>query len=78
MMIFSGGYKNFWIGLNDLTREGWYTWISDYSAVTYTDWMSGNPDNHHGVEDCCEIRGSNWNDVDCSVSYSFICEKNAD
>ncbi|XP_052058479.1 CD209 antigen-like protein C [Mytilus californianus] len=71
------GNKDFWIGLNDLTREGWYTWISDYSTVTYTDWLSGNPDNSHGIEDCCEIRGSNWNDVDCSMSYSFICEKQA-
>ncbi|VDI18200.1 Hypothetical predicted protein [Mytilus galloprovincialis] len=70
--------KEFWIGLNDLAKEGWFTWISDYSTVAYTDWHPGNPNNYRGNEDCCEIHEFHWNDDNCARPYCFICEKQAD
>lgn len=75
--FFLGRNKEFWIGLNDLAKEGWFTWISDYSTVAYTDWHPGNPNNYRGNEDCCEIHGFHWNDDNCARPYCFICEKQA-
>lgn len=72
-----GKHEIFWIGLNDLTKEGKFTWISDHSSVAYNDWDSTNPSNSGGNEDCCEIHDLHWNDNNCSRRFSFICEKQA-
>src|SRR5215211_6985321 len=58
--------KYFWIGLNDATSNGNYTWISG-EPVTYTHWAGGEPSNGPG-EDYVYIsapvdpRPEAWND----------------
>ncbi|XP_063427023.1 CD209 antigen-like protein E [Mytilus trossulus] len=68
-------HETFWIGLNDLTTEGKFTWISDHSSVAYKGWDPTNPSNSGGNEDCTEIHDVHWNDNNCSRRYNFICEK---
>lgn len=65
-----------WIGANDLTTEGTWTWV-DGTAWSYTNWWGGEP-NNKGNEDCGEInylgRGAKWNDHLCYLQKPFICE----
>ncbi|CAG2220195.1 unnamed protein product [Mytilus edulis] len=67
-----------WIGLNDLVREGHFTWVGDNSSVGFSNWLSGEPNNHNGGEDCGAIQTngrSTWNDNSCSHKTGYICEK---
>ena len=55
-----------WIGLTDNeqfnTTEGTYVW-TDGTAVSYTNWGTGEPNNHAPGEDAAHIRADDlWND----------------
>ena len=67
-----------WIGLNDRGTEGNYVW-SNGSTASFRNWNGGEPNNLFG-EDCSVVFPSGggkgrWNDVDCSRSRHFICER---
>lgn len=67
-----------WIGYNDRGLESIWGWSSGSS--TYTNWSSGQPnDSGTAGEDCAVDRdamaASTWNDVACSLSNPFVCEK---
>ena len=64
-----------WIGSNDRTTEGTFTWVSGITS-TFTSWAGGEPNNSSGDEDCAELRGADglWNDVRCNRDRAFICE----
>ena len=68
-------WANFWIGVNDISTEG--TWRNaDGSAVTYTNWQPGEPNNSGNKEDCAMggygMRDT-WNDANCVGSRNFVC-----
>ena len=56
------GSAHRWIGLTDSAHEGTWEWISG-EPVTYTRWLSGEPNNVGGVEDYAESDRNGWNDV---------------
>ena len=64
--------------MNDLAIEGTYGW-EDGTAVNYTHWQSGEPNDSHGDEDCVEIYTGGlagyWNDDHCESEKYYICEK---
>ena len=65
-----------WIGLNDLEREGRYTWVGRNS--NYRNWGRGEPNNWGGDEDCIMLRreaDSGWNDQGCNAELGYICER---
>nr|XP_024656739.1 CD209 antigen-like protein 2 [Maylandia zebra] len=65
-----------WIGLNDKEQEGMWKWV-DGTPLTLTNWGRDQPDNG-GEEDCVHLGGDkqkSWNDLWCSSSYQWICEK---
>ena len=75
-----------WIGLNDIDNEtnrsqhGWkWTDDSPYDETVYHKWGAGEPNNILiGGEDCVELfvgNGGYWNDLPCSRTYPFICNK---
>lgn len=51
-----------------------YVW-SDQSAVDYTNWNSGEPNDYKGNEDCVEYQTSThkWNDRNCYSATNYIC-----
>ena len=69
---------DFWIGGNDLKREGHFKW-SDGSPFSFTFWYTREPNNRgsRGQEDCVILKRSYynraWNDLACSFKHPFIC-----
>ncbi|XP_072097298.1 C-type lectin-like [Mobula birostris] len=64
-----------WIGLNDIWKEGAYTW-ADGTSYTYRRWASRQPDNHRGNEDCVHLLSRSpapWNDLPCGSRIGFVC-----
>ncbi|XP_053409086.1 macrophage mannose receptor 1-like [Mercenaria mercenaria] len=65
--------RPFWIGFNDRDTEKGFQW-SDGSAVDYTNWNPGEPNDFHGYEDCVVYNpGAGWNDQNCYFSSRFVC-----
>jgi len=58
---------SFWIGLSDYCGdEGVFTWKSDGSILTYTNWKENEPNNYLDNEDCVQLNhDSQWNDLRC-------------
>jgi hypothetical protein len=69
--------EKWWTGMNDLTTEGSWGW-ADGSAVPYTNWSSGEPNDAGGDEDCGQLNRFHpiptWNDEPCSSPFRYICE----
>ncbi|VDI33526.1 Hypothetical predicted protein [Mytilus galloprovincialis] len=70
-----------WIGLNDIKKEGQWRWTSDNSGISFSYWSSGEPNGGRGsycVHYCKTSCGRNaygWNDLPCSHTQEYICEK---
>ena len=71
-----------WIGINDKSEEGKFSYASDGKSLTYTNWNPGQPDDGENNEDCGYLRDKKyknnkkfkWNDAPCSSKKSFICD----
>ena len=71
-----------WIGGTDEDSEGTWKWSSGTpvmeNQLSYTNWRSGEP-NNHGNEDC--IRTYNgageWIDDKCYDKWWYVCERRA-
>ena len=77
----ASGAKSFWIGIQDKTSEGHFTY-SNGRKISYTNWAKKQPNNHGKKgEDCVEAYGirdqqpGKWNDVPCSTKLPFVCER---
>ncbi|KAI3360772.1 hypothetical protein L3Q82_013006, partial [Scortum barcoo] len=65
------GIYTVWIGLY---RIPW-TW-SDNSKASFTNWMSGRPDNFNLVQHCVAHKeGHLWDDENCNDKYPFLCNE---
>ncbi|XP_069770759.1 macrophage mannose receptor 1 [Narcine bancroftii] len=64
-----------WIGLHRPGPNLGFIW-SDGSPVDFENWNAGEPNNHHGIENCGEVRKSNlrWNDLYCENLHNWICK----
>lgn len=66
-----------WLGLNDIDEEGTFRWTYGNSLPEYNKWISGEPNNYYGDEDCVVSNPSYdnyWNDLNCERNYKFMCE----
>jgi cysteine-rich repeat protein len=63
-----------WIGLSDLATEGSFEW-DDGSALSYTNWGGGEPNDAGANEDCGQLSPSSgaWNDGVCEDSQPYVC-----
>ena len=71
-----GKPQEMWIGV----RREWpdsntFVYNSDGTNVRYTDWMTGQPDNWRGNEDCVHFKpNTHWNDIACYHHLYIYCE----
>jgi len=82
--------SNAWLGGRDLVTEGQWRWVDNDEqfwnglatgstvAGRYARFRSGEPNNSLN-EDCAEMRASDgfWNDTQCALARSFVCESSA-
>jgi Ca2+-binding RTX toxin-like protein len=69
-----GGTERLWIGLTDEVTEGTFKWANG-EAVTYTNWIPGQPDDAGGNEDYVELNFAEtgkWNDLPNSLLRGII------
>ncbi|XP_033624558.1 macrophage mannose receptor 1-like [Asterias rubens] len=71
-----------WIGLSDLTINSQFVWI-DGTAVDFTNWGPGEPNEAGDGEDCVEMyydstSAGEWNDVSCSKVNGYVCQSYID
>ncbi len=75
---FPPGKPDMWIGATDETTEGTFLW-ADGSAITYSHWRAGEPNNGAGGEDCTVIEGDNaakeWDDRGCGAAFPYLCAR---
>nr|XP_022328733.1 perlucin-like protein isoform X1 [Crassostrea virginica]XP_022335146.1 perlucin-like protein isoform X1 [Crassostrea virginica] len=71
-----------WLGGSDWTVEGKFVWEPYGDDITYSNYAPGEPNNHHGVEDCLLIDGSShkdfsftWDDRNCDDQHYYICKQ---
>ena len=63
-----------YIGLSDHTNEGTFTWV-DGSALSYTNWYPGQPNNYNGAQHFVEmLSNGQWNDQYGKVTLEYIME----
>jgi hypothetical protein len=65
-----------WMGGTDAASEGTWVWSPSNTPLSYTNWYPGEPNDHHGVEDCLWMIGGNgkWNDSPCTGSWKYVCQ----
>jgi len=73
-----------WIGYKRVSSGGAFAW-ADGSTSTYTNWVSGEPNNQNGCEICTQlfISTGQWNDYACATnacgssvaSFQGICKR---
>ncbi|XP_049733100.1 C-type lectin domain family 17, member A isoform X2 [Elephas maximus indicus] len=69
-----GSPRVYWLGLNDKDHEGDWHWL-DGSPVTLSFWGPEEPNNIH-EEDCASMNNDGtWNDLACSKTTYWICER---
>ncbi|KAI1887303.1 hypothetical protein AGOR_G00188900 [Albula goreensis] len=78
--MFISKFHNFWIGLTDSNKEGNWKWVDGTTLITGY-WIDGQPDNEDN-EDCVVTYGqknpeATWNDLTCSCTAHWLCEKPA-
>ncbi|KAF5904656.1 macrophage mannose receptor 1-like isoform X6, partial [Clarias magur] len=64
-----------WVGLyNDVNGWRWSLYDLPLKNTTYSNWLSGQPDNYAGIESCAVIASYGvWGDFDCTLLKPFIC-----
>ena len=66
-----------WLGANDLSREGTWSWLSSNSDAKYTKFHGGDPNG--GINENCLVMwydNVDWADAICATTLNIhVCEK---
>ena len=71
------GSTGAWLGLTDFLDEGVFSWV-DGAAVTYNNWMAGQPNNGENKQHCVWITPEGeWDDITCKKTEAYVCQKSS-
>ena len=76
IFVASLAIEGLWLGLNDLHKEGQWSW-TDGTSLGYSNWARGEPNNVGNNEHCMELPKSTdkqWNDGGCTSQRRFVCK----
>ncbi|KAM9569157.1 collectin-11 isoform 1-T2 [Salvelinus alpinus] len=77
--ITEAGLSRVYIGINDIDREGHFTYVDSSPMSTFSKWREGEPNNAYEDEDCAEmVAVGDWTDVACHPTMYFVCEFDKD
>ncbi|XP_060571129.1 low affinity immunoglobulin epsilon Fc receptor-like [Ruditapes philippinarum] len=74
----TSNWVGFWVGANDLQKEGVFKWSTSRIRVHLENWLPGQPDKISSEEDCMQTlvnQQGKWNDAPCDRKLNFMCEK---
>lgn len=66
---------NIWTGAHDMDIEGEYRNYYGKGSKVYSilNWISGEPNNDGGIEDCIQVMSNGYNDANCGKNYQAAC-----
>ena len=80
LKTFVSAYDYVWIGFNDLDNENSFQW-TDRSAVDYTNWAAGQPDNLNDSDCVFLLPDGTWDDGECewqawhtTPAKAYVCK----
>lgn len=79
--ITPGQSMSIWLGMNDVTKETAWQPVDGGAALSFTDWIYGQPNNWDGVsmENCgafiVQAQGK-WADYSCNKPLQALCKYN--
>ena len=62
-----------WVGLSDRATEGTFVNVTN-EPNDYRPWISGQPDNGSGNENCVQMKAGGLDDDQCGNAHVFVCE----
>lgn len=62
-----------WVGLSDRATEGTFVNVTA-EPNDYRPWISGQPDNGSGNENCVQMKAGGLDDDQCGNAHVFVCE----
>lgn len=69
----------FWIGINDIAKEGEYVYDSNLQPVIFENWFFDHPENYSKIQDCVAVAKRLgepfWDDKECETKLPFICQE---
>ena len=64
-----------WIGLGDEEDEGLFTYNSSGMPISYSNWITGQPDDKGATQNCVAVNNNaQWRDLPCENVNPFLCE----
>lgn len=59
-----------WLGVQYVAREWTYT---NGTAIQYSKWRAGEPNNFKNLTEGCAIFFDVWNDLNCDTKIKYLC-----
>lgn len=72
-MLLQSSRVRTWIGLERIGTSTSWRWVNG-EPVSYTNWISGEPNNDGGTERFVELRSTGWNDLPSTWTAAAVCE----
>lgn len=84
--VSAAGVTEIWFGASDRAEEGSWRWLGGTrfwigaaagaaDSGRYSNWLTGEPNDSKGHEDCGEVKSTGWNDSECSSPLPYLCER---